>query len=64
MQEQSSILPAVFSVSESADYLNVSAPTIWRMLREGVLPRVKVRRRTGIRRVDLDAFAESARDVA
>jgi len=45
-----------FSVEEGADYLGVSRATVYRMLRDGELARVRIKGRTVVRRLDLDAL--------
>jgi excisionase family DNA binding protein len=51
---------ATLTVRDAAQYLGVSEPTVWRMLRGGELPRTKIRGRTLVRRVDLDIFLARA----
>lgn len=46
----------ILSVDEAAKYLQVSKPTIARWMRDGVIPRSKVRGRVLIQRKDLDAL--------
>lgn len=53
------------SIAEAAQYLAVSEQTVWRMLRAGELPRLKIRARTMVRFSDLEAFlARAAEDAA
>ncbi|MBZ9936654.1 helix-turn-helix domain-containing protein [Mesorhizobium sp. BR1-1-16] len=47
-------------IREGAEYLGVSEPTLWRLLRDGTLPRVRLRGRTLVRFVDLDALLARA----
>lgn len=49
------------SVADGAKYLGVSEPTLWRMLRDGQLAKVRLRNRTLVRYADLDALLEAAR---
>ena len=48
--------PAAFTVDEAAAYVSVSSATIWRLLKNKELPRARLRGRTVVRRVDLDAL--------
>ena len=48
--------PGALTVPTGARYLGVSEPTLWRMLRDNELTRVKLRGRTVVRRVDCDAL--------
>ena len=52
----SALPPGALRVPEGAKYLGVSEPTAWRMLRDGTLPRIKLRGRTVVRRADCDAL--------
>ncbi|WP_083786709.1 helix-turn-helix domain-containing protein [Methylobacterium nodulans] len=52
------------SVDEAAEYLRISRASIWRLLKRGELPRVRIGGRTVIRRIDLDAFLAKAVQVA
>lgn len=49
---------ALFTVEEAADYLRVSRAMVFRLLKDGKLPRAKIGNRTVIRRSDLDALVE------
>jgi len=53
MIEEKRILSPFLTVAEAARYLKVSEPTIWRWIRSGRLPSVKVGR---LRRVPLAAL--------
>lgn len=44
------------SIDEAADFLRVSRASVWRLLKEGRLPRTRIGGRTVIRRIDLEAF--------
>jgi excisionase family DNA binding protein len=48
------------TVAEAARYLRVSEPTVWRRVREGRLPSVKVGRLRRIPRAALDGLARGA----
>ncbi|MFC5556796.1 helix-turn-helix domain-containing protein [Methylobacterium iners] len=48
--------PAAFSIEASAEYLGVSRSSIWRLIKAGTLPCVRLGGRTLLRRVDLDAL--------
>lgn len=50
----SSIVPVTMPVNDAADYLGISRATIYVLLREGALTKVKLGHRTLIRRADLD----------
>ena len=52
------IAPAVLSIADAADYLNLSKNSVWRLLRDNELTRVKLLRRTVIRRADCDALLQ------
>ncbi|MEZ0212986.1 MAG: helix-turn-helix domain-containing protein [Xanthobacteraceae bacterium] len=56
--------PAAFTVEEAADYLRLSRAGIWRLLKDGRLPRARIGGRTLIRRVDVDAFLERCVEAA
>ena len=60
MSTRAQLTPAALSRRDASRYLGVSATTLWRLSREGVLPRVKVRGRTLYRRDDLDTLLETA----
>lgn len=49
-----------FSVANAAAYLSISRASIYLLIKDGSLPKVKVGHRTLIRRVDADAFLERA----
>lgn len=49
----------LFTVKEAAQYLGVSEPTIWVLLRKSTLKRIKVRDATRIDKKDLDKFIEN-----
>lgn len=46
------------SVANAAAYLSISRASIYLLIKDGSLPKVKVGHRTLIRRVDADAFLE------
>jgi excisionase family DNA binding protein len=64
LKSNSSIQSAALTIDESADYLRVSRGTIWRLLKNKSLPRVRIGARTVIRRADLDAFLTKLAEVA
>jgi excisionase family DNA binding protein len=51
---------AALSVDEAADYLRISRASVWRLLRNRAIARVRIGKRTVVRRVDLDSFLERA----
>jgi excisionase family DNA binding protein len=57
-------LPAALTVDEAAAYISVSPATIWRLLRSENLPRSRVRGRTVVRRVALDALLTQSATAA
>lgn len=50
---------ATCSDREAADYLGISRTGLWRLLKAGRLPCVRIGGRTLFRRSDLDAFLDS-----
>jgi len=58
--------PRLYSFTEAAAVLSISRPTIYRLVRAGVIPAVRVPGIHGmrIRAVDLDAYVRSAKRVA
>ncbi|WP_133768512.1 helix-turn-helix domain-containing protein [Enterovirga rhinocerotis] len=60
MSRQPHSAPGALSVNEAADYLRISRASVWRLLKIGALPRVRLGGRTVIRRVDLDALLARA----
>jgi excisionase family DNA binding protein len=49
----------LLTASEVADLLRVSSMTVYRLIRSGELPAVRVGRSYRVRREDLDAYLES-----
>jgi len=58
--------PRLYSFTEAARVLSISRPTVYRLVRAGVIPAVRVPGIHGmrIRDVDLDAYVRSAKRVA
>lgn len=56
--------PVACDVAEAARHLGVSSSTLWRMLRDGQLRKVKIRGRTMIRVSDLAALLEADASAA
>jgi excisionase family DNA binding protein len=52
------------TIKEAADYLRISEASVWRLLKDKQLRRVRIGGRTVIRRMDLDAFLEGSLDPA
>ena len=50
------VTPGGLSVPNAAIYLDVSESTVWRMLKDGTLPRKKLRGRTVVDRNACDAL--------
>lgn len=57
-------LSGALTVPEAADYLRISRATVWRLLSNNLLARVRIGGRTVIRRVDLDAFLARSVEAA
>lgn len=55
---------AALSVEEAADYLRISRASVWRLLKNRAVSRVRIGGRTVVRRVDLDAFLERSIEAA
>jgi len=51
--------PAAVSVTDAALYLQVSADTVRRLIRGGLIPHARIGNSIRIRRVDLDAYLEA-----
>jgi excisionase family DNA binding protein len=49
---------AAFSIEDSCAYIDVSRPTLYRLLDQGVLPSLHIGRRRLILRRDLDKFLQ------
>lgn len=58
MQKRSDtkLLPAGLPVQDVAPFIGVSEATVWRMLRDGTLPRMKLRGRTVVPRSACEAL--------
>jgi len=52
------------TVDELATYFRISRASVWRLLRDGQLARVRIGGRTVIRRIDADAFLARCVEVA
>jgi excisionase family DNA binding protein len=46
----------LLSTVQAAEIANVSRPTVWRLVRDGALPAIRVGHQVRIRRDDLDAY--------
>lgn len=55
---------ALLSVGEARDVLGISDPTIWRLVRGGLLPTVNIGRRRLVHPDDLRAFINQRRATA
>ena len=49
---------AAFSIEESCCYLNVSRPTLYRLMDQGIIPSFHILRRRLVLRADLDRFIQ------
>lgn len=52
------IEPATLRVDEAVAYIGISRAGIWRQVKKGALPAVRIGGRTLFRRCDLDALIE------
>ena len=50
--------------AEVARILNVSKALVYRLIRQGFLPAVRIGHAVRVRRVDLDAYIEECRSIA
>jgi excisionase family DNA binding protein len=57
-------LVACLTTEEVLAYLNVTPRTIYRLIRTGELPAIRIGRQWRFRRSDLDAFVERQRAVS
>lgn len=55
---------AALTVNEAASYLRISRTTVWRLLKNKKVARVRIGGRTLIRRVDIDNFLEQSVEAA
>ena len=56
--------PLARSVRETAHSMGLAPNTIWNLLKEGRIPRIRVGRRTLVRVSDAEAFMESCAETA
>jgi excisionase family DNA binding protein len=56
LRERSMPSPSLLTVDETAADWRVNRSTVWRKIRSGELPVVRIGGRTLVRRVDADAF--------
>jgi excisionase family DNA binding protein len=64
LKSNSPIQSAALTIDEAGDYLRVSRGTIWRLLKNKSLSRIRIGGRTVIRRTDLDALLTKLAEVA
>jgi excisionase family DNA binding protein len=65
MSKQHFPLPSgALTIKEAAGYLRISEASVWRLLKDKQLRRVRIGGRTVVRRIDLDAFLERSLDSA
>jgi excisionase family DNA binding protein len=57
-------LPGFLTIEEVLGYLNVTSRTIYRLIRIGELPAVRIGRQWRIRRADLDLWLSRQRTTA
>lgn len=55
---------AALSIDEAAYHLRISRAGLWRLLKDGRLPKAKVGGRTLVRRRDLEAFLDQCVEVS
>jgi putative molybdopterin biosynthesis protein len=54
----------LLTVEEAAEWLSISKPTIWRIIRRGEIPVVRIGQRTiRLRLEDLEKFIETHTDI-
>ncbi len=53
--------PKTLSVGEASEYIGISKTSVWRLLANGVLPRIRVGGRTLIAVSDLNGLISTAR---
>jgi excisionase family DNA binding protein len=58
LQGQAKPMSTLLTVDETASDWRVNRSTVWRKIRSGELPVVRIGGRTLVRRVDADAFIE------
>jgi excisionase family DNA binding protein len=61
MHDNGHELPAFLSTDEVLTYLKITPRTIYRLIRSGELPAVRIGRQWRFRRTDLDAWVERQR---
>ena len=59
-EKESRRVVAALGAGEAATYIGISPAGIWRLLKSGRLPCVRIGGRTLFRRVDLDALLETS----
>jgi excisionase family DNA binding protein len=65
MSKSNSPIPsAALTIDEAADYIRVSRATIWRLLKNKSLARIRIGGRTVVRRTDLDELLSKLVDAA
>lgn len=65
MSRQPSILkPSALSVEQFCEDVGVSRTTFYRLVKSGALKATKIRSRTVVRRVDVDAFLARCAEAA
>ena len=52
------VLKAAFAIEEACQYINVSRATLYRLIGQGVIPSLHIRRRRLILKADLDQFLQ------
>ncbi len=56
--------PEFLTTDEVLEYLRINARTVYRLIRNGELPAVRIGRQWRIRRLDLDQWLETQKPVA
>lgn len=59
MKTESQLQPAAVSITDAGLFLGVSADTIRRLIRAGILPHARIGNSIRLRRVDLETYLEN-----
>ena len=61
---ESAFMATYLSISEIAEILNLSKPTVWRLVDDGDLAGIKIRDTWRVARVDFDSWIEQQKAVS